>query len=252
MPSGHILEIAGAHASLTLNRPERHNALDLDDLADLARSLAELATRPDIRVLVLTGAGQRSFCSGVNLGQVAEADWRDNPLERLTDLIEKLPFATLCALNGGVYGGGSDLALACDFRVGIAGMRCFVPPARLGIHYHVGGLRRAVAKLGLGSAKRMFLAAETFDDRELLRLQFLDRLLPAAEFEAGIAAFAADLAGMAPLAYAGMKRTLTGLALGGLDEAAARRDAQACWASEDFREGQRALAEKRAPVFQGR
>lgn len=252
MATGHILEIAGPHASLTLNRPERHNALDLEDLRALAETIGNLAADPGVRVLVLTGAGERSFCSGVNLGQVGAADWRDNPLERLTDMIEELPFATLCALNGGVYGGGSDLALACDFRIGVEGMRCFVPPARLGIHYHVGGLRRAVAKLGLGPAKRMLLAAETFDDRELHRLQFLDRLLPRAAFRDGVAAFAGELAGMAPLAYAGMKRALSGLALGDLDEAAARRAAQECWQSEDFREGQRALAEKRAPVFQGR
>lgn len=252
MTMNFILAIAAPRATLTLNRPDRHNALDIGDLADLSRAVDEVATTPGIRLLVLTGAGAKSFCSGVNLGEVAATDWSENPLERLTDRIEGLPFPTVCALNGGVYGGGTDLALACDFRIGIDGMKCFVPPARLGIHYHVSGLRRAVERVGLQAAKRMFLAAETFDAAELLRIGFVDRLAGKEDFAATVESLALELEGMAPLAVAGMKRTLNGVARGDLDEAAARRTAIACWSSDDFREGQAALREKRKPVYRGR
>jgi enoyl-CoA hydratase/carnithine racemase len=90
--------------------------------------------------LVLTGRG-RSFCAGAALGEIAGADWTDNPLTRVCDALEAFPAPTVAGLNGGVYGGGVELALACDFRVGVQGMRVFVPPARLGIHYEPAGIR---------------------------------------------------------------------------------------------------------------
>lgn len=251
MINPYIMEIVGARATLTLNRPERHNSLDGEDLKALTAVLGGISTGPDLRVLVLTGTGDKSFCSGVTLSDIGHTDWSKNPLALLSDQIQNLPFLTICALNGSVYGGGSDLALACDFRIGVVGMRAFVPPARLGIHYHISGLQRAVQRLGLSAAKRLFLAAETFDDQELLRLQFIDRLVPRSDFTATVDWFANDLMGLAPLAVRGMKQALNHIAAGTLDLATTAANIQACWASEDFREGQTASAQKRPPQFKG-
>src|SRR3546814_5325722 len=102
-----------------------------DLLEALDAALLRIAALPSIRVLILQAVG-KSFCSGVDLGAVASHDWRDSPLERVADRLESLPFPTLCVLQGGVYGGGTDLALACDFRLGVTGIRTFVPPAKLG------------------------------------------------------------------------------------------------------------------------
>jgi len=246
-----ILEREGAKATVRLNRPERHNALDLAELPGLTRAVAELGRDSALRVLVLTGAGDKSFCAGANLGDVGRGAWRGNPLAALSAALEALPVATICALNGSVYGGGSDLALACDFRIGVAGMKMRVPPAQLGVHYYVRGMERCVALLGLGLARRIYLTAESFEDRALHRIGFLDELVPRPAFAARVAEFAAHLAGLAPLAVAGMKRTLNEIAAGQVDRARADRAIIACYESEDFREGQAAFKEKRPPRFKG-
>ncbi len=251
MSDAFILETEADCATLTLNRPEKHNALEVTDLEALDAILLDLAQRPGLRLLVLRARG-KSFCAGVDLGDVAGHDWRDNPLERVGDRLEAFPVPTLCVLQGGVYGGGTDIALACDFRLGVEGMRSFIPPAKLGIQYHVHGLRRAATRLGLGPAKRLFLAAETFDAAEMLRTGFLDWLVPAAELEARATALSASLRGLAPLSLRGMKQTLNELANGRVDERAARDRAAASFHSQDFQEGRRAMAEKRPPLFTGR
>lgn len=241
----------GPIARVTLNRPEAHNALDRPAIAGLTHVLAEWATRDDLRVLVLTGRG-RSFCAGAALGDVAGADWTDNPLTRLCDALEAFPVPTVAALNGGAYGGGVELALACDFRIGVPDMRAFVPPARLGIHYEPAGIARAIDRLGAQAARRMFLLAETFDADALHRMGFLDHLVQPDALEARTAELAATVAGLAPLAVRGMKRTILELTRGTHDAAAARDRIAACFASDDHAEGLAARRDRRPPRFTGR
>ena len=157
----------GPVARVTLDRPAAHNALDQAAMRELTALLADWAGRGDLRALVLTGRG-KSFCAGAALGDVAGADWSENPLTALCDALEAFPVPTVAGLNGGVYGGGIELALACDFRVGVTGMRAFAPPARLGIHYEPAGIARAIDRLGSQAARRLFLLAETFDADALL------------------------------------------------------------------------------------
>jgi enoyl-CoA hydratase/carnithine racemase len=158
----------------------------------------------------------------------------------------------VAAIQGGVYGGATDLALACDFRLGTPASEWRVPAARLGLHYYLGGLERYVARLGLQTAKRVMLTAETFDAPAMLAAGMLDRVVPAAELADEVDAFCTQLAGLAPLALLAMKKNLNHLARGTLDAAEAAADIACAGASEDLREGSRAWAEKRAPVFQGR
>jgi enoyl-CoA hydratase len=251
MSQAFAVESQDFRAAITFRRPERHNALEISDLEALDLALTELASRPDLRLLVLKADG-KSFCSGVDLGAVAGHDWRNNPLERVCDRLEALPCPTVCVLQGGVYGGGTDLALACDFRLGAKGIRCFVPPAKLGIQYHPHGLKRAVTRLGLGPAKRLFLTGETFNDAEMLRTHFLDWLVPAEELESRTEAVAASILALAPGAVRGMKQSLNEIAAGCFDERAARDRAAASFHTEDFREGRLAMAEKRPARFSGR
>ncbi|WP_417514872.1 enoyl-CoA hydratase/isomerase family protein [Minwuia sp.] len=242
----------GAIVTLTLNQPEKHNALDVPAMRRLGQIIETLSRETDIRVLVLTGAGKKTFCAGADLSNVDDDyPWEDDPLSGITDRLEDFPCATLCALNGSVYGGGTDLALACDFRIGQAGQRTFIPPARFGIHYQVSGLRRAVERIGLNAAKRLYLGGETFDSDEMLRCGFVDHLVAPEHFEAQVSAYTAELAGMAPLAVKGMKYVLNTVARGTFDPAIARQNVEACVRSSDFREGQRAIAEKRKPVYRG-
>lgn len=244
-------DTTGPVARVTLARPEAHNALDQAAMRALTALLAELAPRDDLRALVLTGTG-RSFCAGAALGDVGGADWTENPLTALCDALEAFPVPTVAALNGGAYGGGVELALSCDFRVGVEGMRAFAPPARLGIHYEPAGIARAMDRLGAQAARRLFLLAETFDADALLAMGFLDHLVAPDTLEAKVAEITGTLAGLAPLAVRGMKRTILELSRHRLDAEAARARITACFASADHAEGLAAQRERRTPRFTGR
>ncbi len=240
----------GAVGRITLERPEKHNALDQAAMREMVSVLEEWRTR-DLRALVLTGTG-RSFCAGAALGDVAGGDWGDNPLTALCDALEEFPAPVVCALNGGVYGGGAELALACDFRIGVTGMKMFVPPAKLGIHYDPAGIGRAVQRLGAQMARRVFLLAETFDADALLAAGFLDYLVEPEALEGKTAELVEAVSGLAPMAVQGMKRTILEISRGTLDRAAAQERIAACFASDDHAEGLAAMREKRAPKFTGR
>ena len=247
------LAIDGPRATITLNNPAKHNRLGPAELTRFKDGLDEIDARPDVRLLVITGAGDRTFCAGFDIGSIASRpDASGGGFEALVDRVEAMRVPTLAALNGGVFGGASDLALACDFRLGVKGMRLFVPPAKLGLHYYPNGLRRFVERLGPGTAKRMFLLAEEFSDEELLRVGYLDWLVEPVALAGKIEEIAAKALGLAPLPLAGMKRAINQIARGALDEPATRAAIAACFKSDDLREGLAAYNEKRAPQFRGR
>jgi enoyl-CoA hydratase/carnithine racemase len=156
---------------------------------------------------------------------------------------------TLCALSGSVYGGATDLALACDFRVGVQGMELRMPAAALGLHYYPSGLRRFVARLGLGATRRLFLRAEATPAAELLAMGYLDELVARDALDATVEALALRFATLAPLALQGMKQTIQEIAWGE-DRLADWRAREALTkASADFAEGRAAFAERRPPRF---
>jgi len=247
------LAIDGHTATITLRRPQVANRLELEDLEALAGHVRQVDERPEVLVLRLTAVG-RHFCSGFDIGSVATSGIDAGALfEALADALERARPVTIAAIQGGVYGGATDLALACDFRIGTPACEMFVPAARLGLHFYRGGLERYVTRLGLAMAKRVMLAGEAFDAQAMLASGFLDRLAASPEsLRAEVDALSDALAGMAPLALLGMKRSLNGIARGDVDAAAMARDIAATTASEDLREGARAWREKRAPVFRGR
>jgi enoyl-CoA hydratase len=242
-------------ATLSLNRPAHMNRLHREDLLRLRELLAQVAADPQVAVLVLTGQG-RMFCSGYHLGEFDrgdEAAARDpHFFEDTVNLLEDLPQPTICRLNGSVYGGATDLALACDFRVGVQGMELRMVAARLGLHYYPSGLRRYVSRLGLNAAKRLFLLAESVPADELLRIGVLDHCVAPDALDAQVASLVASLRANAPLAVRGMKRSLNELARGELDIATVRAREAACATSEDLREGLAAFAARRQAMFKGR
>jgi len=244
------LEIAGRRATIRLNRPDRHNRLEVADLLALDAMLRDLAGRSDLRCLILTARG-KSFSSGYDINALGGTGGAP-PIrfEAVVDRLEALPIPTICAFNGSVYGGSTDLALACDFRIGVEGMSFLMPAARIGMHYYAAGLRRFVAKLGAQAAKRAFLLAETLDASTLLAIGYLDRLVPADQLDAAVEALAAQLEANAPKAVRGMKQAIDGLARGDADLAAAQAAHLACHGSAELAEGLKAFAEKRKPAFE--
>ena len=253
MASNYItLKIDGARATIALNRPDQHNKLGVEELDTLAAVFDHVENLPDCRALILTGTGSKTFCSGFDIDQISTTDWTLDPFERMVTRLEQLPVPTICALNGSVYGGGTELALACDFRIGIKGMRLHLPAAEIGVHYGIKGLHRFYSRLGLGAAKRILLAAERIGSEELLQMGYLDRLVDSAELYDQTDKLAQHLATLAPLAVRGMKQALNQIALGNLHEHETKKAIAQCFASADLSEGIAAKSEKRAPSFTGR
>jgi enoyl-CoA hydratase/carnithine racemase len=253
-----ILTIEHRRATIRLNRPAVHNRIEPEDLAALAAHFAAIEADPGIRVAVLTGTG-KSFCSGYHLGDLSErpdaevtGDGSGLSFEAVATQLENLRVPTICRLNGGVYGGATDLALCCDFRIGVGSAEMFMPAARLGLHYYPSGMLRYVSRLGLNAAKRLFLTAARLQASEMLAIGYLTQMTDADGLDAAVDALADQLAGLAPLAVQGVKRSLNEIARQEFDAQGALARAQASQKSEDLREGLAAFREKRKPSFNGR
>jgi len=254
-----LLAIEGPRATITLNDPAKHNRLNPEGLTKLREAIEKAEADPNVRVTVLTGAGERSFCSGYDLGSIPSgksarpsSEVHKDSFETVMDRLEGMRMPTLCALNGGVYGGATDMALACDFRLGVKGMKFFMPAARFGLHYYPSGLRRYTQKVSPSFAKRAFVLSEEFSDVDLLRVGYLDWLVDRVDFHDKVDEIAAKLAGLAPLSMAIMKRAIEQFAQAEPDIPRIREGIRECQTSDDLREGLNALREKRAPSFKGR
>ena len=252
--SAPLLDIDGARATIRLNRPKHLNRLQPEDLDSLLSLFDRIEADPAIRVLVLTGTG-RAFSAGYDLGSIAERaagaqeQTAGSAFEVVVNRLEDLSVPTICRLNGGVYGGSTDLALACDFRIGVDSCEMFMPAARLGLHYYKSGIARYVSRLGVDNAKRLFLTAERIGAAEMLRIGYLTAMAPAEALDQEVDRLAGMLAANAPVAMAGMKRTINEFARGKLDEAAADRRHRTSMHSPEIKEGIKAFAEKRPPKF---
>jgi enoyl-CoA hydratase len=252
--SAPLLELDGARATIRLNRPRHLNRLQPDDLDALIKLFDRIEADSTIRVLVLTGTG-RAFSAGYDLGSIAERaanaqeQTAGSAFEIVVNRLEDLAVPTICRINGGVYGGSTDLALACDFRIGVDSGEMFMPAARLGLHYYKSGIRRYVSRLGLDNAKKLFLTAEKIGAAEMLRIGYLTAMVPTEALDQEVDRLAAILAGNAPVAMRGMKRTINEFARGSLDEEAADRRHRDSMRSAEIKEGIKAFAEKRPPKF---
>src|SRR6476619_6536400 len=183
--TGPVLELIGARATIRLNRPKHLNRLHAEDLGELVKLFDRVEADPAVRVLVLTGTG-RAFSAGYDLNSVAERAVSANEqqsagsaFEVFVNRLEDLGVPTICRLNGGVYGGATDLALACDFRIGVDTAEMFMPAARLGLHYYKSGIERYVSRLGADNARTLFLTAHKIGAAEMLLIGYLTASAPA-------------------------------------------------------------------------
>jgi enoyl-CoA hydratase len=253
--SAPVLEINGPRATIRLNRPKQRNKLESGDLGELMKLFDRIEADPSVRVLVLTGTGI-AFSSGYDLNSVADRATSANEqpsagsaFEVVVNRLEDLGVPTICRLNGGVYGGSTDLALACDFRIGVDTAEMFMPAARLGLHYYKSGIQRYVSRLGVDNAKMLFLTAQKIQAPEMLRIGYLTAMVPADALDEEVDRLANILAGNAPKAMAGMKRVINEFARGKLDEAAADQRHRESMRGAEIKEGIKAFAEKRPPRF---
>ena len=251
---GPLLTYKAAVATITLNRPSHRNRLHASDLQRLLEHFDAIDAHDEVRVMLLRGrltAEHAVFCSGYHLGEQDGERGGPTAFSQVTDRLENLRPLTICCMNGSVYGGATDFALACDFAIGARGMKMRMPAAALGLHYYPGGILRYVSRLGVANAKRALLAAEVFDDDALLEMGYVHRLFEPHEFEDDVQKFVQELISLAPLAQQAMKRSINEAARGEYDQVRFRQRQHASQASEDFAEGCRAFSERRRPVFRG-
>ena len=254
-----ILERDGAVAVVTINRPKVLNALNAQTVDDIRRAMLELRQDTEVRAVIVTGAGDKAFVAGADIGELATQDptrGREMAMrgQHVLDLVEQLGKPTIAALNGFALGGGCELAMACTFRVAADTARLGLPEINLGIIPGYAGTQRLARIVGRSQALELILTGRHVAAAEALALGLVTRVVPAATLMDEARALAAELAGKAPLAvrYAldavtrgldmpfsqgcALEATLFGLAV----------------ATEDMREGTRAFLEKRKPSFTGR
>ena len=242
--SGHI-------GKMVLNNPERHNSLGREELESIQACLKSVSADPQVRVLVVTGAGDKTFCAGASLVELGAGDISSDYFQTTTNQLASLAVPTICALNGSVFGGGVELSLSCDFRIGIEGARMRVPAASIGLCYPVEGINRYVERLGINLAKRILVASEEFNAEGMLNIGFLDHLVLPGQLNESTDKLAQHIAGLAPLAVQAMKHLLQQAASGVIDNDVAGELSRVCMESSDLQEGFAATREKRTPRFKG-
>jgi enoyl-CoA hydratase len=256
-----LAEKLGAVGRLTFNNPERHNAVSLEMWEAVADVLAEFAAAAEIRVVVVTGAGGKSFVSGADISKFEDERASAEALARYTRATEAAATSlttiakpTIAMIDGYCIGGGMAVALSCDLRICSDNSRFAIPAARLGIGYGYAHLRRLVDQVGPAYAKEILFTARHFDAGEALAMGLVNRVVPSAGLEAAVAEVTESIADNAPLTLAAAK-IVVGEVLKDADERdleACDRVVKKCFDSADYVEGRRAFMEKRKPRFTGR
>jgi enoyl-CoA hydratase/carnithine racemase len=260
-PGGRLLvdEPAAGVTRLTISNPGKRGALDHPILDAFASTLPAL----DARCVIITGEGD-AFSAGYDIGDLPEPVFADeaerlvaHPFAAAIEAIEDYPYPLLGVLNGHAIGGGLEIALSCDLRIAAETVKLGMPPAKLGLVYSHTGIRKFIDTIGAVRTREMFLLGRRIDAQTAHDWSLVNALVASDELAQTGLEMASELAGNAPLAQSGNKRVIRAVldAQGAIDPHTERELIElrrACFASEDFREGVRAFAEKRAPRWEGR
>lgn len=251
-----VLHTEGGVATITLNRPAQRNRLENADLKALLGHFDTVNRDAAVRVLVLTantsGHPRPVFCAGYDIGGFDEPGHGSTFFEEIPDALAALRPVSVCALNGSVYGGATDVVLACDLRIGLQGIEWRMPATALGLHYYPSGLQRYVSRFGLAATKRAFLTARPFTDRHLEALGLFEALVGPEDWTATLQDLVRDILALAPMAVQETKQSIREIEAGQGDLARMREREQRASQSSDFAEGRAAFAQRRKPIFQGR
>lgn len=247
-------------ARLVIDQPERLNALTFEMWTSLPGLVARAEADRNVRVIVVTGEGERAFSAGADISQfgdrrvgAAAVGAYDDAYTKGCAALTAAAKPSIAVIRGVCFGGGFGLAMSCDLRLARGDARFRIPAARLGLGYAHEGVRLLVTKLGVGATADLLLSARTVAGQEALRLGIVNALWDEQSFEQEVADYLGRIASNAPLTLQAVKASLVALAqpAAGRDASAVEAAIAACIASADYREGQSAFKEKREPVFTG-
>lgn len=254
---GIILERRDRIAILTVNRPEVLNALDPPTWEEIGAAVRDVERDPDIRVLIVTGAGEKAFVAGSDIRSLRERSMWDvlrySSQDVLTEL-ENMPKPVIAAVNGYALGGGCELAMACDIRIAADTARFGQPEVNLGIIPGAGGTQRLARLVGLGKAKELIFTGDIIDAYEAERIGLVNKVVPRDQLMDAAFQMAEKILAKGPLAVAMAKRVIQGGSNVDLPSGLAmeKLGQTILFATEDRREGMDAFLEKRKARFQGR
>ena len=259
---GKILHnVADGVGVVTFNNPEKRNAMSLDMWEGLGHALIELRDAPDVRVVILVGAGDKAFVSGADISQFEKSRHNAEAGEEYAKrsaaqrtLLADYPKPTIACIRGFCLGGGMQIAMMSDIRIASENSQFGIPAAKLGIAYGYDGLKNLVSLVGPSWARLLMYTGMRIDAAEALRIGLVDRVVPDTELWSTTTEIARTISGNAPLAIQAAKITIAQVLKDPdkRDMDAIKAIGIACMDSEDFREGRRAFMEKRRPAFKGR
>ena len=252
-----LYEVRGRAAVVTVNRPDKRNALNDQVRTDIKAAIRRAAADAAVRAVILTGAGDKAFIAGADIaefeGKTPVQQWRDMSNDPVYDVPEECPKPVIAAVNGFCLGGGMELALACDIRIASGNAKFGQPEVNLGIIPGGGGTQRLPRAIGVAAALRLILTGEMIEAAEAHRLGIVSEVCAAAELMPRALALAELIASKSPVAVASAKQATRAALSLPLDEGLRleRSLFAMCFASQDKIEGVKAFLEKRTPEFPG-
>jgi len=254
-----IQERHESFAIVRLNRPEKRNALSQEMMVELGAIFAQLSGDSELRAIILTATGERAFCSGTDIAELAAIDTASAGAisergQALCNQIENCGVPVIAAINGIAAGGGCELALACHLRIAAPNALFSLPETKLGVIPGYGGTQRLAREIGNGRALEAMLTGRAIDAPEALQFGLVNQIVPAGELLSAAESLALEIARLAPLAIRACLEAVTRGSELALAEGLALESQlfAALFASDDVREGTKAFLEKRAPIFKGR
>lgn len=253
-----LVKTENSVCTLTLNRPEKRNSLTPKTLKLLTEEFLKLGEISEIRCVVITGSGDRAFCSGYDIDSISDEEIaieNDHPLTEAMQTVKSYPLPVIAMINGHAFGAGLELAVACDIRVCVSDAKLAIPPAKLGVTYHYRGIKQFLNLVGPGFTRELFLTGNSVNAERALEKGLVNHVVKRDELEEFTYALAEGVSENAPLSMISMKKMINiweeENPLSEENEELIKSLLARVRESSDAQEGKKAFLQKRKPVFKG-